>query len=192
MKEGIRDLSTAIRLLLVSILVFSIAYPLLVGIGGLLWEGPSGGSPVRFRGEIVGSKLIGQDFDDNRFFHGRPSSIDYDAMRSGSRNLGPNNPELEDRVEENLLRISNFYENENLRVPSDLVTESGSALDPHISYRSAIFQVPRVSEYTDIPENELEEMVRSCAEDKLLGLFGTKRVNVLELNIEVSKQPEVD
>lgn len=183
MKLELKDLSVAARLVIVGIVIFSIAYPLLVALGGQIWRGNAQGSLVEYKGEIVGSKLIGQDFEDPRFFHGRPSSIDYNAMKSGSSNLGPNNPELTDRVEKILSRLS---ENEdNLKVPSDLVTESGSALDPHISENSAMLQVPRIAEHTPLSENTLRDIVEKHTKEPLLGIYGRKRVNVLLLNIEI-------
>lgn len=188
MKLELEDLSVAIRLVIVGIVIFSIAYPLVVGLAGQIWRNNAQGSIIEYNGQAVGSKLIGQDFDDPRFFHSRPSSIDYDAMKSGSSNLGPNNPELRERVEKILGKLSE--NGDNMKVPSDLVTESGSALDPHITYRSAILQVPRIAKHTDIPEDELRDMVERHSEDPLLGIYGRKRVNVLLLNIEIMSRME--
>lgn len=183
MKLELKDLSVALRLVIVGIVIFSIAYPLLVALGGQIWRGNAQGSLIEDDGEIVGSKLIGQDFDDPKFFHGRPSSIDYNAMKSSSSNLGPNNPELTDRVEKILSKLS---ENEkNLKIPSDIVTESGSSLDPHITYRSAILQIPRVAKNTGISEDNLRSIVNEQTKGPFLGIYGMKRVNVLLLNIEI-------
>lgn len=190
MNVELKDFSIALRFVIVGIIIFAIAYPLMVGIAGQIWRDSAKGTPVQYNGETIGSKLIGQDFEDPRYFHGRPSSIDYDASKSGSRNLGPTNPELTERVERILNKISENYE--NLRVPSDLLTESGSALDPHITVSSAMLQVPHVSQNTGISENMLEYLIRKHTEEPLLGIFGMKRVNVLLLNIEVMELMEED
>ena len=183
MNTKLDDLSTASRLVLVGIVLFSIIYPLLVGIGGQVWSNSAKGSPVRYENEVIGSELIGQDFENSMLFYGRPSSIDYDAMKSGSQNLGPHNPVLSERVSDGLREISENRGGDNLTVPSVLVTESGSALDPHITYSSAIFQVPRVSKNTGISENRLKTLVEKYSTGPLIGLYGLKRVNVLKLNI---------
>lgn len=262
MKLELEDLSVAVRLVIVGIVMFSIAYPLTVFLGGQLWRGNAQGSLVKYKGEDVGSKLIGQDFDDPRFFHSRPSSIDYNAMESGSSNLAPQiwvlfsiepddieddlnkgiipekleskfenvgrplpegaevviekenvwvirdekelykiqkgggkldvypKSELKRRVENILQKISRNRENKNLSVPSDLVTESGSALDPHITENSAMLQAPRIAKNTDIPENELRDLVKRHTKGPLLGIYGRKRVNVLLLNIEIMRRME--
>lgn len=183
MKLELEDLSVAVRLVIVGILITSIAYPLAVATAGQIWRNSARGSLIRHDGEVVGSKLIGQDFEDPRFFHGRPSSIDYNAMKSGSSNLGPHNPELTDRVEKILNRLSE--NEENLKVHSDLVTESASGLDPHITYQSAILQIPRVAKNSDISEDKLRTLVDEQSKGPLLGIYGRKRVNVLLLNKEI-------
>ncbi len=188
MKLELEDFSVAVRLVIVGIVIFSIAYPLAVALGGQIWRGNAQGSLVKYKGEVVGSKLIGQDFDDPRFFHGRPSSIDDNAMKSGGSNLGPNNPELRERVERILRELSE--NRENLKVPSDLVTDSGSALDPQISDNSAMLQVPRIAEHTPLSENTLRDMVEKHTKEPLLGIYGRKRVNVLLLNIEIMSRLE--
>lgn len=185
MNEKLKNLTTAVRLLIVGILIFSIAYPTIVGIAGQIWSNSAKGSMIQPENEIVGSKLIGQDFDNPKFFHCRPSSIDYNAMKSGSKNLSPRNPELVQRVELFLENIS--VSSENMRVPSVLVTESGSALDPHITVEAAMFQIPRISRNTGISEDELESLVKEYTKEPLLGVYGLRRVNVLQLNIELKK-----
>ncbi|MFP4005544.1 MAG: K(+)-transporting ATPase subunit C [Candidatus Hadarchaeia archaeon] len=193
MKNKLKDLSVSIRLLLLALVVFSLAYSGIIGmIGQAIWSGEAEGSLVREDGKVVGSELIGQEFNGPEYFHSRPSSIGYDALRSGSQNLGPvENSGLESRVEDDLENISNYY-GFPITVPSDFVTESGSALDPHITVRSAMFQIPRVSSESNIPEEKLESLVEKYSEDKLLGIYGTKRVNVLNLNLEIYKMMEED
>ncbi len=186
MKGKLKDLSTSLRLLVIGFVIFSLAYSGIIGlIGQAIWDSEAEGSLIKHDGKVVGSELIGQDFEDNSLFHGRVSSIDYDATRSGSQNLGPvENSGLENRVREDLIEYSNKYENKS-EIPADLITESGSALDPHITVKSALFQVPRVARNTPLSEEELKSLVREHSEDKLLGLYGLKRINVLRLNLEL-------
>lgn len=188
MKLELEDISVAVRLVIVGIVIFSIVYPLVVGLAGQIWSEKAQGSMIKYDGQVVGSKLIGQDFDDPRFFHSRPSSIDYNAMKSGSSNLGPHNPELRERVRRMLRELSE--NRENLKVPSDLVTESASGLDPHITENSAMLQVPRITKHTEIPENELRALVKKHTKEPFLGIYGRKRVNVLLLNIEIMRRIE--
>ncbi|KXB06087.1 hypothetical protein AKJ52_02575 [candidate division MSBL1 archaeon SCGC-AAA382C18] len=191
MKEKLKNLSISVRLLIIAIVIFTIAYSGIIGIiGQTLWNSEAEGSLIKENGQVVGSQLIGQEFNDAKFFHSRPSSIDYNAMKSGSQNLSPRNPILTQRVENILQKISKNRKAENLKVPSTLVTESGSALDPHITVRSALIQIPRISKNTGIPENELDSLVVKYSKDKILGIFGMKRVNVLKLNIELDNRLE--
>lgn len=180
----------AVRLVLVGIIIFSIIYPLMVGVIGQIWRESAQGSLIRNENGLIGSELIGQDFDSPKFFHGRPSSIDYNAMKSGSRNLSPQNPEITRRVKDILEMFPENYDNEN--VPATLVTESGSALDPHITVSSAMFQVPRVSRHTGISKGELRSLVEKQTKKPLARIYGLRRVNVLELNLEVKKLLEGD
>lgn len=181
-------INISLRLIGVSLLIFSIIYPLLTGGIGQIWQQAARGSLVEIEGEAAGSRVIGQQFDSPYFFHGRPSSIAYDASRSGSANLGPVNPELRERVSESLQEIAQWNKIEGKIIPADLVTESGSALDPHISLDSALLQIPRVAEAAGASEEEIREIVMEKIEPLLLGLYGQKRVNVLELNIAIRKE----
>ena len=118
------------------------------------------------------------------YFWSRPSAIEYNAMTSGSAQLGPNNPELSDRARGDLRNISQ-YETPDDSVPVTLVTDSGSAYDAHISPAAAEYQVPRVANRTGISEDRLREMIEQATREPLLGVWGQERVNVLELNIMV-------
>ncbi len=194
MKGKIKDLSISLRLLIVGVVVFCILYSGVIGIvGQALWNNKADGSLVKQGGEVVGSELIGQEFKGPEYFHGRPSSIDYNAMKSGSQNLSPvENSGLENRVRNMLENMPDNY-GEGSEIPSVLVTESGSALDPHITVQAAIFQVPRVAnhiaEETAMSEAEAQEALYSEIEEleegRALGLYGMKRINVLKLNLEV-------
>ena len=182
-----RLLATGGRTLLISILLTSVLYVLAVtGIGNLAWQGPAQGTLVKLDGEVVGSKLIGQSFSSDKYFHPRPSSKSYDAMDSGSANLSPENEKLTRRATEILEKLKKEGVSPE-EVPVSFVTESGSALDPHIVPESAYLQVPRVSEATGIDPERLREMIEGLTQGKFLGLYGQKRVNVLALNTEIEK-----
>ncbi|MFW6237907.1 MAG: K(+)-transporting ATPase subunit C [Halanaerobiales bacterium] len=193
-----RMLSVSLRLLLVGIVLFAVIYPLLVGGVGQIWSNKSQGSLIQYNGQTVGSRFIGQKFNEPYHFYSRPSAIDYqtvaseadinyEKVNSGSANLGPNNPELSRRVEGSLQKLSEEETAVNM-VPADLVTESGSALDPHISPEAAYLQIPRVAAEAGIADDELEEIVEEMIEPRFLGLYGGERVNVLELNLRLEKE----
>ena len=136
--------------------------------------------------------MIGQDFspgdsEDAVYFWSRPSAIDYNAMTSGSAQLGPNNPELSERARGDLQNISR-YETPDDSVPVNLLTESGSAYDAHTSPAAAEYQVPRVANQTGISEDRLREMIEQATKGPVLGVWGHERVNVLELNIMVRNE----
>jgi len=180
-------MTIAIRLLAVGILLCSVAYPVVVSLAGhALWSAQVEGSVVELDGESVGSRLIGQQFTSDLFFHPRPSFRGYDAMHSGSQNLGPHSEALTERVKEQLGQLKQQgISPEN--VPVSWVTESGSGLDPHISPDAARLQIPRVSRASGLSRKALEGLIERHTEGKLLGLFGQERVNVLLLNLAVRK-----
>ncbi|MGP3779828.1 potassium-transporting ATPase subunit KdpC [Halanaerobium saccharolyticum] len=182
-----KNIVVAIKLTLLSLLIFSIVYPLLLGGVGQLFADKVSGSIIYQDGEAVGSRLIGQNFDSDSYFISRPSSIDYDASTSGSDNLAASNPKLQQRIKADLEEIKAKYQPGNKAVPADLITESGSALDPHISTDSAYFQVSYLAEQTGISESTLNSLIEEHTESKLLGLFGKSRVNVLELNLALEE-----
>ena len=186
------DFTVPLRLLGVSLLFFGLLYQgSLMAIGSVAFLNNAAGSPVYVDGQEapVGSQMIGQDFrpgdsEDAVYFWSRPSSIEYDAMTSASAQLGPNNPALSERARGDLRNISQ-YETPDDSVPVNLVTESGSAYDAHISPAAAEYQVPRVANQTGISEDRLREMIEQATKEPLLGIWGRERVNVLELNIMV-------
>jgi len=182
-----KNLLTAVKLILISLLLFSIIYPLLLGGIGQLFADKAGGSIVYKDGEAVGSRLIGQNFESESYFISRPSSINYDASTSGSDNLAASNPKMQQRVAADLEKIEAKYDPGNTAVPGDLVTESGSALDPHISPEAAYFQVEYLSQETGLNESELNSLIEEHTKGRLLGLFGESRVNVLELNLALEE-----
>ncbi|MBS3736027.1 MAG: K(+)-transporting ATPase subunit C [Candidatus Bipolaricaulota bacterium] len=182
-----RMFGIGLRTLLITFLLTSVLYVLATtGIGNLAWQGPAQGNLVEHNDEVVGSRLIGQPFSSDKYFHPRPSSKNYDGMDSGSANLSPGNEKLARRSTELLERL----EEEGVKpeeVPVSLVTESGSSLDPHIVPKSAYLQVPRVSEATGIDPERLRELIDDNTQNKFVGLYGLERVNVLSLNIEIEK-----
>lgn len=181
-----QNLLISAKLILIGIFIFSIIYHIFVGAIGLVWNNSAKGSLLTKNNDIVGSKLIGQEFTSNHYFHSRPSSLHYEAIQSASANLAPNNPKLKERVRQNLSRLSKTRHS-SLDVPADLVTESGSALDPHITPEAAYFQVPRIADETDLKEQKLRKIIERNIEDELLGLYGQKRVNVLKLNLQIEE-----
>jgi K+-transporting ATPase ATPase C chain len=165
-----------------------LVYPLtMTGVAQVVFRNKANGSIVRRDGTAVGSKLIGQSFEGQQYFHGRPSAAGtngYDAAASGASNLGPTNPVLIDDVAERAAQVRK--ENglpADAKVPADLVTSSGSGLDPDISPESALLQIKRVAMARDLPEKVILGLVRSHTQKRQLGVLGEPRVNVLELNL---------
>ena len=192
----LREIRPAIVLLLALTLITGLAYPLaMTGIAGVLFPRQAQGSLIEKDGKIVGSALIGQEFKDDKYFHGRPSATTapdpndstktvpapYNAANSGGSNLGPTSKALNDRIKEDVEKLK--AENPGSSVPVDLVTTSASGLDPDISPEAALFQVPRVAKARNMPEERVRDLVNKTTQGRLLGLLGEPRVNVLALNL---------
>jgi K+-transporting ATPase ATPase C chain len=192
----LRELRPAIVLVIILTLITGLVYPLVMtGIAGALFPTQAQGSLVEDDGKVVGSSLIGQEFTSDKYFHGRLSATTapdpndssktvpapYNAANSGGSNLGPTNKALIDRVKADVDKLK--QENPSASVPIDLVTTTGSGLDPHITPEAALFQVPRVAKARNIPEDRLRQLVNDHVEGRLLGLLGEPRVNVLALNM---------
>jgi K+-transporting ATPase ATPase C chain len=192
----LREIRPAIVLLVGLTLITGLAYPLAItGIAGVLFPRQAQGSLVEKDGKVIGSALIGQEFKDDKYFHGRPSattapdpndstktvSAPFNAANSGGSNLGPTSKALADRVKEDVERLK--AENPSAAVPVDLVTTSGSGLDPDISPESALFQAPRVAKARNMPEDRIRELVTQNTRGRFAGLLGEPRVNVLALNL---------
>jgi K+-transporting ATPase ATPase C chain len=192
----LREIRPAIILLLALTLITGVAYPFaMTGIAGVLFPRQAQGSLIEKDGKVVGSALIGQEFKDNKYFHGRPSATTapdpndstktvpapYNAANSGGSNLGPTSKALADRVKDDVEKLK--AENPSQPVPVDLVTTSASGLDPDISPEAALFQVPRVAKARNMPEDKVRELVTQNTKARFAAFLGEPRVDVLELNL---------
>lgn len=179
---------SAVRLSAVFIILCGIIYPLAsTALAQVLMPSQANGSLLENKeGKVVGSELIGQNFTNPALFQGRVSSIGYKAEASGSNNYGPSNPDMLQRTKDFIAQwqVNNPDVPVN-QLPVDLVTNSGSGLDPHLSPASAMVQIPRISSLSGIPADTLKELVKEHTEGRDLGLFGEERVNVLKLNMAV-------
>lgn len=188
----IRMLTTSFRLIVILFLLCSVLYTIAAtGIGNFLWHKAAQGNLVRYNQKIVGSKLIGQAFSSEKYFHPRPSSTKYDAMHSGSANLSPSSNRITNRARQ-ILQNLRRQGIQPRQVPVSFVTESGSALDPHIVPESAYLQVSRISRATGISKAKLDQVITELTQGKLFGLYGQKRVNVLALNLKIEKILELN
>jgi potassium-transporting ATPase KdpC subunit len=171
---------------LVTTVLLGILYPLVVtGLAQVLFPRQANGNLIRQDGKIVGSRLIGQPFSRPGYFHSRPSNAGsgYDAANSNGSNLAPTNKALIERVAASVEALRK--ENPRSPIPADLVTTSGSGLDPDISPAAAEFQVPRVARERGMTEEAVRALVKKHTEDRQFGFLGEPRVNVLELNLEL-------
>ena len=192
----LKEIRPAIVILVLLTLITGLAYPLaMTAIAGVLFPKQAEGSLIERDGKVVGSALVGQEFKDDKYFHGRPSATSapdpadstktvpapYNAANSSGSNLGPTSKALNDRVKEDVDKLK--AENSSMPVPIDLVTTSGSGLDPDISPEGALFQVPRVARARQMPEDRVRQLVTENTAGRLGGLLGEPRVNVLALNL---------
>jgi K+-transporting ATPase ATPase C chain len=176
----------AVLFTVVTTVVFGLGYPLLVtGLSQLLFPKQANGSLIVRDGQVVGSRLIAQGFSGDKYFHPRPSAAGngYDPTASGGSNLGPTNQALVTRVQQDVVKWQ--QENPGAAVPADLVTTSGSGLDPDISPASAEFQVPRVAKARTMNVEDVRRIVAKHTRARQWGILGEARVNVLELNLEL-------
>jgi K+-transporting ATPase ATPase C chain len=174
-------------LLAIFTILTGIAYPLAVtGLAQVIFPTQANGSLIRQAGRIVGSALIGQPFDDPRYFWGRPSAtapFPYNAAASSGANLGPSNPALIEAVQARIAALQAADPGNTQAVPVDLVTASASGLDPHISVAAALYQAPRVARVRGLAAETVAQLVAQQAEGRPLGFLGEPRVNVLKLNL---------
>lgn len=183
------DFRIAIRVTLLTTVLFGLIYPLVVtGLSQLLFPGPANGSLITKDGRLIGSRILGQPFSSGRYFHSRPSAAGtgYDAQSSSASNLGPTNHALLDRVNGDVQKFA--AENPGASIPIDLVTTSGSGLDPDISPAAAAFQVPRVARTRGINIDRVRALVAKHTQQRQFGILGEPRVNVLELNLDLDAE----
>lgn len=207
-KNFLKALRPALTITLVLMLICGLGYPLLMnGLSGVLFPEQANGNLVTVNGKPVGSKYVGQEFTEDYFMKGRPSAVHYNTytvnedgeetyldgsafagLASGSSNYGPSNPALTERVEmdmEAFLAANPDIKQED--IPTDLMTASGSGLDPHISPASAAIQLPVIAEASGLSMEVLEQIVADNTAEKLLGIFGEETVNVLGVNVGIAQ-----
>jgi K+-transporting ATPase ATPase C chain len=180
---------TAVRFTLVTTVLFGLGYPLLVtGIAGVLFPHKAAGSLILKDGNVIGSELLAQSFTSDRYFHPRPSAAGtngYDASASGGSNLAQSSKTLVDRIQGSIDKLA--AENPGKPIPIDMVTTSGSGLDPDITPDAAFFQAPRVAKARHLGEAQVRQLIEQHITPRTFGLLGEPRVNVLALNLDLDK-----
>ena len=177
-----------IKLHLATVIMFGLLFPLVIWGIGLLFPNQANGFPIYKNGKLVGFENIGQNFHSDKYFWGRPSAVDYNAASTGGSNKATTNPEYLTHVGK---RAKEFLDKnpevKRSEIPSDLITASGSGIDPHISPQAALVQVSRVAKQRNLERQTVKELVQKQIEKPLLGFFGTERVNVLKLNLALDE-----
>lgn len=178
----------SIRLTLVLIVLLCVIYPVIIAFAGKLSKGNGNGETVSLNGKVVGYANIGQKFDKPQYFWGRPSAVNYNAAGSGGSNKGPSNPDYLKDVQNRIDTLLKY--NPGLKksdIPADMVTASGSGLDPDISPEGAQIQIKRIAANRKLSEQKVNDLVASHTEKPLLSLFGPTKVNVLKLNVALDQ-----
>jgi potassium-transporting ATPase KdpC subunit len=179
---------TSIRYTMIATMVFGLGYPLLVtGIASVLFPHKAAGSLIMKDHQVIGSELLAQSFTSDRYFHPRPSAAGsgYDATSSGGSNLAQSNAKLVQRIQSDLDKLS--AENPGKPVPIDLVTTSGSGLDPDVTPEAAFFQAARVAKARNVSEETIHSLIESHIQGRQFGLLGEPRVNVMALNLDLDR-----
>ena len=209
MKNFLHNTKRAVLVTVVLMIICGLIYPLVLpGISKVIFPRQAEGSLIRVDGKVVGAETIGQEFTEDYYMWGRPSAYHYNTytedengnlvysdgtefagVSSGSNNYAPTNEALTERVENDMEKF--LERNPEVKaedIPTDLLTASGSGLDPHISPESAQIQIPRIAEASGLSEEKVEEIVSEHTEGKLLGVFGEETVNVLMVNLDIAKE----
>jgi K+-transporting ATPase ATPase C chain len=188
--EALKQLKTAMILLLIFTLLTGLIYPALVtGIAQLLFPFQANGSLIKHNNQFIGSQLIGQSFTNENYFWGRPSAttpFPYNAENSSGSNWGPMNPEFLSAVKARVFVLQQSDPKKQKPIPVDLVTASASGLDPEISPFAAIYQVPRIAKARKISEQKILALIQQLTKKRYLGILGEPRLNVLQLNIALN------
>lgn len=187
-----RNLLTAFLMTIVTTVLLGIVYPLVVtGLAQVFFPGKANGQLIEVNGKLVGSRLLAQGFTGERYFHPRPSAVNYDPTKSNGSQLGPTNHLLIDRVKSDVSTLQ--AENPGMPVPIDMVTTSASGFDPDITPAAAEFQLPRVAKSRGLDEDSVRGEIRRHTDSRQFGFLGEARVNVLELNLALDQiQPARD
>ncbi|MES2266827.1 MAG: K(+)-transporting ATPase subunit C [Bacteroidota bacterium] len=183
-----KTLIQSIRLTLVLTVVLCIIYPVIIAFAGKLSKGQGSGEKITVNGKVVGYAAIGQKFDKPQYFWGRPSAVGYNAAGSAGSNKGPSNPDYLKDVNNRIDTLLKYHPGlKRSDIPADLVTASGSGLDPDISPEAAQIQIKRIAQYRKINQEQVAQLVATHTQAPLLGLFGPATVNVLKLNVALDE-----
>ena len=181
-------ITQSIRLTLVLMVLLCILYPLSIALAGKMSSGNGGGEKITRNGKVIGYALLGQSFTKPEYFWGRPSSVDYNASGSAGSNKGPSNEDYLKLVSERIDTLLKYNPGiKKLDIPADMVTASGSGLDPNISEQGAIIQIKRIATIRKIDVRKVAELVVKNTNKPILGLFGPSSVNVLKLNLALDE-----
>jgi K+-transporting ATPase ATPase C chain len=186
--KGHSVLRPSLGLILVGFLVAGVLYSAVsVSIAQLIFPKQANGSLIELDGRIVGSSLVGQNFVGEQYFHGRPSAVSYNVDGMAGSNLAVSNPDLQKQMKERTVQFAQNNHISEHQVPNDMVTASGSGIDPDISPESALLQVKRVAEQRHLAEQQLQDLVQQQIQPAQFGLYGQARVNVLQLNLALDQ-----